>query len=320
MFKPMNLFFLFSIFVSICIILSSNNLFINWVGLEMSLISFIPLLNKKFNTIFFESSLKYFLAQAIGSTLFIFSMLLSILFKFFMVMVMVSLILKLGGSPMHFWFISVSKQLSWSNNFILFTLQKIGPIYLLYFLQISNILLVLGLISMITGGWGALKETNTRSILAYSSLANLGWMLISLKMSVSIMLVYFVIYMITTLLIICMFNFMNLTYLNQLVYFNKFTISLTFINIMSLSGLPPFLGFLPKWMILTFLINNNFIFFTLLILWVTMISIYFYVRLLYFYLILENYTLKFNKTLKSSKILFMNSIIILGIPLLEFLM
>jgi len=59
------------------IIILSTNLFIIWICFELNLFSFVPLLLNKISTNEREASIYYFLAQTLGSTIFLlFSMIL----------------------------------------------------------------------------------------------------------------------------------------------------------------------------------------------------------------------------------------------------
>lgn len=60
-------------------------------------------------------------------------------------------------------------------------------------------------------------------------------------------------------------------------------------NFLSLGGLPPFLGFLPKWLTILSLINNNIYFISSIIIILTLITLYFYTRIIFSSLTINNY-------------------------------
>lgn len=94
----------------------------------------------------------------------------------------------------------------------------------------------------------------------------------------------------------------NLKYLNQLYNLNlknKFIKLFIFINFLSLGGLPPFLGFYPKLLII--LKTNNFILIIIIIIF-TIISLFIYLRIIFSFLILNSIKInKFKVKLKSKK-------------------
>jgi len=63
-------------------------------------------------------------------------------------------------------------------------------------------------------------------------------------------------------------------------YFNSKVIKFSlFLNLLSLGGLPPFLGFLPKWLVIQSLIINNQLLLITLLTVITLITLFFYLRL-----------------------------------------
>ena len=87
------------IFFSFRLVLSSNNWFIMWIGLELSMFGFIPLLSS--NSLSSEGIFKYFFIQAGASRMFLISFLLDFSFKHFIIFF--SMIIKLGLFPFYQW-------------------------------------------------------------------------------------------------------------------------------------------------------------------------------------------------------------------------
>jgi NADH-ubiquinone oxidoreductase chain 2 len=91
------------------------------MGLEINLLSFIPLSIKSNNLFTSESLLKYFLTQALASCVLLFSIILFNFFiefnekiNFLMIFILfnASLIMKRGVAPFHFWFPNVIEGLN----------------------------------------------------------------------------------------------------------------------------------------------------------------------------------------------------------------
>nr|YP_010422507.1 NADH dehydrogenase subunit 2 [Penthe kochi]USG58922.1 NADH dehydrogenase subunit 2 [Penthe kochi] len=264
-----------------------------WMGLEINLMSIIPLmknLNKKSS----ESSIKYFFIQTLASLILLFSvilMLLSIEFitpKMNSTILMIlnsSLLMKMGAAPFHFWFPEIMEGLNWMNCFIMLTWQKVAPMILLMNNKINiNFIFMTIILSLIVGSIMGMNQTSLRKFLTFSSINHIAWMISSMLISINVWLIYFTIYTIITMNIIILFMKSNSFYFNQLFnWSNKnklIKLSLMF-NFLSLSGLPPFLGFLPKWILINWLIQNNFFILTFMLIIITLITIYMYIRIMF---------------------------------------
>nr|BCD33772.1 NADH dehydrogenase subunit 2 [Geothelphusa sakamotoana] len=302
--------FLFCLILGIFISISSPSWFSIWIGLELNMLSFIPLITIKMNFYFSESALKYFLIQALGSTLFILSscMFLSMP-QMSPPLLLTSLFLKLGSAPFHFWFPQVMSGLVWPQAIILMTLQKIPPMILISYLSMnSNLIQIISLsaiLSAIIGALGGLNTTQLRKILAFSSINHMSWMLISISISDMFWTFYFLFYSMISLSIVVLFNILQTYTLSDLMKFNQtnsiHSLLIPF-NLLSLGGLPPLAGFIPKWMLIQLLINNNFFFTLVFLLSSTLVTLYFYLRITIFFLLLTNPSMSIYKKSNSSPI------------------
>nr|YP_009170143.1 NADH dehydrogenase subunit 2 [Haemagogus janthinomys]ALE28934.1 NADH dehydrogenase subunit 2 [Haemagogus janthinomys] len=297
-----NIFFIMLILGSL-ITISSNSWLGAWMGLEINLLSFIPLMNEsKKNLMTSESSLKYFLTQAFASSILLFAIILMMLFfnnnwmtnnNFNDLLILSTLLLKSGAAPFHFWFPGVMEGLNWINSLILMTWQKIAPLMLISYNMNYNFFLISIILSMIIGALGGLNQTSLRKLMAFSSINHLGWMLMAMMNNELLWFSYFTLYSILSMSIILMFNNFKLFHFNQMFNFsliNPLIKFFMFLNLLSLGGLPPFLGFLPKWLVIQNLIelNQNFLLFISVCL--TLITLYYYLRMSY-----SIYMLNYNK-------------------------
>nr|AAR91414.1 NADH dehydrogenase subunit 2 [Drosophila simulans] len=286
------------LFITIMIIgtlitVTSNSWLGAWMGLEINLLSFIPLLSDNNNLMSTEASLKYFLTQALASTVLLFSSILLMLKNnlnneinesFTSMIIMSALLLKSGAAPFHFWFPNMMEGLTWMNALMLMTWQKIAPLMLISYLNIKYLLLISVILSVIIGAIGGLNQTSLRKLMAFSSINHLGWMLSSLMISESVWFIYFFFYSFLSFVLTFMFNIFKLFHLNQLFswFVNSKILKFTlFMNFLSLGGLPPFLGFLPKWLVIQQLTLCNQYFLLLLMMMSTLITLFFYLRICY---------------------------------------
>nr|YP_009743875.1 NADH dehydrogenase subunit 2 [Clanis bilineata]QIE12636.1 NADH dehydrogenase subunit 2 [Clanis bilineata] len=304
LFNSNKMFFLFILFFSTMISISANSWFGCWIGLEINLLSFIPLISNSNNLLSSEASLKYFLTQSIASMNFLFSILIKMTLmknfemnNFISIMINSSLLMKMGSAPFHFWFPNISEGLSWFNNFILMTWQKITPMILLSYYLNMKFLYIIIMINVMIGAIGGLNQTSLRKIMAFSSINNLGWMIFSIMISENLWMFYFFMYSFLISIMFFLFYVLNMFFINQLFINNmKFMIKMNLlINFLSLGGLPPFIGFLPKWIIINFLMINKFYLLTFIMVMSSLITIFFYIRIIYSSFLFNYFKMKWFK-------------------------
>nr|YP_009185788.1 NADH dehydrogenase subunit 2 [Atrecus affinis]ALO70357.1 NADH deshydrogenase subunit 2 [Atrecus affinis] len=318
--------FLFSLIISSLISISSYSWIGMWMGLEINLLSIIPLMNNSNNSMASEASLKYFITQALASTIFLFSIILIssnfVIFKNIINPLMIifnsALLTKMGAAPFHFWFPEVMEGLSWINCLLLLTWQKIAPmILLLHNLNSLMFLFSVIMFSMLISGIMGLNQTSLRKIMAYSSINHIAWMLSSMFTQEIIWIIYFFIYTMISINIILIFMKFNIFYIKQLFISMNNNLMFKFFfmfNFLSLGGLPPFIGFFPKWLIIQNLINNHMFFMTFLMIMLTLMTLFYYIRLIFSMLIINMNEIKiFNKNTNKFWILMSNFMSILSL-------
>nr|YP_010506498.1 NADH dehydrogenase subunit 2 [Volucella nigricans]QGW56734.1 NADH dehydrogenase subunit 2 [Volucella nigricans]UXF58216.1 NADH dehydrogenase subunit 2 [Volucella nigricans] len=283
--------FIFILMMSTMITISSNSWLSTWMGLEINLLSFIPLMSDN-NLMSNEASLKYFLTQTLASSILLFSMIM-LMYKinfmdqmnnFMKMMMMSALLMKTGAAPFHFWFPTVMEGLNWMNSLILMTWQKIAPLMLISYLNIKFMMFWSIILSIMIGALSGLNQTSLRKLMTFSSINHLGWMLMSMYSNESLWITYFLFYSFLSFNLIYLFNMFKLFHINQLFmlfFFNKTLKFSLFLNLLSLGGLPPFLGFIPKWLTIQYLSINNQLFMLTLMIIMTLLTLYFYLRLCY---------------------------------------
>nr|ARH54507.1 NADH dehydrogenase subunit 2 [Nosodendron fasciculare] len=282
--------FILTMIISTLISISSNSWMGMWMGMEINLLSIIPLMNNSKNILATEASIKYFITQALASTILLFaviimSMNLDFQFKDMSMTLIInsSLLTKMGMAPFHFWFPEVMQGMNWTNSLILLTWQKITPMtIIMYNMKYMQFFMIIIIISMIISSIMSMNQTSLRKILTYSSINHMSWMISSIFFIESNWTLYFSVYSLITTMIIMMFKYLNVYYMKQLINSlnnNPFLKIMFILNFLSLSGLPPFLGFLPKWIAIQALVFNdmNFIIMNMVIL--TLIMMFIYLRM-----------------------------------------
>nr|AWV84290.1 NADH dehydrogenase subunit 2 [Babras sonorivox] len=290
-------YFLFYMFMmmGILISISSSNWLSCWMGVEINLISFLPIMMDSSSIYSSESMIKYFIIQSMGSSLLFLSIILGMEYCMFMsYFIMFSLMVKLGCPPFHMWFPSVMEGLTWMNCFFLSTIQKLAPMVMVSYLS-SNILLLFIVLACVWGSIGGLSYSSMRKIIAYSSIYNLGWMIGGINMLTHSWLFYFLIYSMTLFMLCYLFGLYNVNYLNQffMIYNNFYSWLIMMILFMSMGGLPPFLGFFPKMMMVYYLVTDEFYFICFILLLSALLVLFFYLRVVLTGLMINCLSLKF---------------------------
>nr|AJM70189.1 NADH dehydrogenase subunit 2 [Alpheus lobidens] len=313
---PSRITFGLSLTLGIIIATSSNSWFTSWLGLELNLLSFIPIISSSFNSYSSEAALKYFLIQALGSTIILISASSMWLFTANpSLLILSALLLKMGAAPVHFWFPLIMQGVSWMHCIILMTLQKIAPLVLVSYTTVSPIstlmIQVSSCLSALVGAIGGLNQTLLRKILAYSSINHMGWMLASILLSSDVFFTYILIYSIVSSSVVLLLNSNQIFHFKQMSsIYNMKTKTASFMSLFSLGGLPPFLGFIPKLLVITLLANSNLIMWLLLLLSGSLITLFYYTRIVLTALTLSSPKLKpslsFKTKLPSYTLAFIN--------------
>nr|BAD67420.1 NADH dehydrogenase subunit 2 [Echinostrephus molaris] len=296
MHRTISTFLFLTVISGTVIVITSENWFIIWVGLELSTLALVPMLCSSFSPRNVEATIKYFLIQALSAALLLNGALIqawltgswSILDPVNNVTALclsIALAFKLGLAPCHFWFPDVLQGLPFFQGLVIATWQKIAPLILLfYFSQLifSTLLITTGLISILIGGWGGLNQTQIRKILAFSSIGNMGWIVITSAYSVKAAITMLIIYLIINTTVFLLFDYLNvftLGHLNTTSQLSPISVALVILTILSLGGLPPLTGFILKLTSLHYLITNEFILLTSIMIVGSLLSLFFYLRI-----------------------------------------
>nr|ALO71220.1 NADH deshydrogenase subunit 2 [Trapezodirus sp. 1 EF-2015] len=289
--------FTMTLIISVLITISSFSWMGMWMGLEMNLLSIIPLMNNKMNLFSSETCVKYLIVQAMASSILMMAIILfSLNWDHLSTSMMFnsSLLMKMGAAPFHFWFPEVLEGLSWFNNFMMMTIQKIAPMILIIMNSTIFISIII-LFSMFISTTMGINQTSLRKLLAYSSINHISWMLAALMFMKSLWFIYFMVYCIISLNMILFLNKFKMFYMKHTISFSKTPIMKFFfmMNLFSLGGLPPFLGFFPKWIIIQILIINNSFTMSFMMVMMTLVVLYFYMRITINSLMMINAQLNF---------------------------
>nr|YP_010527203.1 NADH dehydrogenase subunit 2 [Alepisaurus ferox]UXR13241.1 NADH dehydrogenase subunit 2 [Alepisaurus ferox]WNH18124.1 NADH dehydrogenase subunit 2 [Alepisaurus ferox]BAR45915.1 NADH dehydrogenase subunit 2 [Alepisaurus ferox] len=288
---------LFSLGLGTTITFASSHWLLAWMGLEINTLAIIPLMTQHHHPRAVEAATKYFLTQATAAALILFASttnawltgewdIQQLTHPLATTLAILALALKIGLAPVHFWLPEVLQGLDLTTGLLLSTWQKLAPFALILQLSSANpsLLIFLGLLSTLVGGWGGLNQTQLRKILAYSSIAHLGWMILVLQFAPTLTLLSLLLYITMTSATFLTFKLNNATNINSLATSWSKVPALTALvplSLLSLGGLPPLSGFMPKWFILQELTKQGLPLTATIAALSALLSLYFYLRLCY---------------------------------------
>nr|WNH37538.1 NADH dehydrogenase subunit 2 [Limnichthys fasciatus] len=289
--------FLISLGLGTTITFASSHWLFAWMGLEINTLAIIPIMAQHRHPRSIEATTKYFLTQATAAALLLFAGLTNawitgqwsidqMLHPLSTTLVTIALMLKLGLAPFHMWLPDVLQGIDLTTGLVLSTWQKIAPFIILLQINFQSpmMLIIIGLISTLVGGWGGFNQTQLRKVMAYSSIAHLGWMIIVLQFSPSLTLLALLTYIIMTSAAFMALKLNNTTSIGRLATawtYAPAMAALVPLIMLSLGGLPPLSGFLPKWLIIQELTKQALPLTATLAALSALFSLYFYLRLTY---------------------------------------
>nr|AIT58550.1 NADH dehydrogenase subunit 2 [Abbottina rivularis]QKV09961.1 NADH dehydrogenase subunit 2 [Abbottina binhi]BAU45976.1 NADH dehydrogenase subunit 2 [Abbottina rivularis] len=277
---------------------ASSHWLLAWMGLEINTLAILPLMAQHHHPRAVEATTKYFLTQATAAAMILFASTTNawitgewstnnVSTPIASAMIITALALKIGLAPMHLWMPEVLQGLDLTTGLILSTWQKLAPLALI--MQTANtldplLLTSLGLTSTLVGGWGGLNQTQLRKVLAYSSIAHMGWMIIILQHAPQLTLLALGTYILMTSATFLTLKTCSATKINTLAmaWSNSPTLTATTaLVLLSLGGLPPLTGFMPKWLILQELTKQGLPIMATVMALAALLSLYFYLRICY---------------------------------------
>nr|QDX17918.1 NADH dehydrogenase subunit 2 [Atropoides nummifer] len=285
-----------SIILSTTLVTTTTHWLMAWVCLEINTLSMVPIISKPHHPRSTEAATKYFLTQTLASTTLLFAATMNALNTSnweiglttettTMKIITLSLMMKMAAAPFHFWLPEVAQGSTTLTTLTILTWQKIAPLTILMANHNNTNLTILNasaILSVLVGGLGGLNQTQLRKLMAFSSIAHTGWILATISLAPNISTLTFLIYTITTTPILLTLNTLSTTTIKDMGTMWTASPHLTLImltTILSLAGLPPLTGFMPKWLILNKMTAFNQTTEATLLALSSLPSLYLYIRL-----------------------------------------
>lgn len=260
-----------------------------WVGIELNFLAVISFIagNRGEEV---EGVIKYYIIQILGSCFNLIRVLMVINGMWYSVsgtILLVGIFIKLGAFPFHFWVAPVVKNLPWASCGVILILQKIVPLWVISnYIHIKrevNFIEVVCVLGCCFGCFGGLGVLNYRVLLGFSSIHQLGFILIITCFKSIRLFVYFRWYSILIVVLISSLwkvNVFSLLDLTKDTVLNNLTIMWALaMYLFSIAGLPPFTGCALKTL---FLITcwSNIILGSSVCLITSCVSLAFYLRMI----------------------------------------
>lgn len=303
---------------------SFSNLVMLFIGIEILSISMYILAgSKKFDLASNEAAMKYFLTGSFATGFLLFGIALiygstgtfnlneiatytslnkgsfPTYFNIGIILVMVGLSFKLAVAPFHFWAPDVYHGSPTLITAYMATVVKIAGIaafYRLFDICFSNIselwvrtLLIFSVATIFVGNLAGLYQNNMKRMLAYSSIAHAGYMIMGIvainETSAGALLLYSASYSIVTIaafgIIILVREVRHnddIETFNGLARTNPYMAFTLTIAMLSLTGIPPLAGFTAKYYIFTTAMENGYLWLVILALIGSAVSAVYYFK------------------------------------------
>ena len=222
-----------------------------WIILEVNFLSFVGLLRVS-PVARANRSLNYFLVQALGRRIMLIRLILLLrnFNSLYDALFFYALIMKLGGAPFHNWYLTLIQKLSWNFIWLLACWQKIIPLIIVS-LSLSSQLSFITWATVLVGGLGTIKQSSVKKIFAFSSIFTLGWILAAILIAKLCWWSFFWGYALGLgSFVICISRTWPMNTKNERAHYRLPFMILLFIILLTITGIPPFLGFFLKLVIL----------------------------------------------------------------------
>jgi NADH-quinone oxidoreductase subunit N len=333
-------FFYMLSLLALLLMIESNDLMFFYLTMETQSLCFYILASANRTNIFsIEAGLKYFIAGSFFSAIYLlgvsliygalgtinlgeissilhfdlnlYSRELFLVVVFAVILVTSTILFKFAVVPFHFWMPDVYEGSPISSTMVFSILPKFSLIY--FFIKWLNALgqlqeiirpglILFGVASTVLGTLYAVKQLRTKRMILYSSIAQIGFIIVGLALTTntgySVVLFYTIFYIVTSLLIwgniILIYcsqlelNFIESSNLNPL-YISTFSDIITYTSLwtfvysiifFSIGGIPPFVGFLSKFLILESLVMDGYFYTAIVLIAISSVSLFYYIRIL----------------------------------------
>lgn len=227
-----------------------------------------------------------------------------------LILIFVAILFKVSAAPFHMWTPDVYQGSASNVTAFFASVVKFTTIlvmlkiyfYIIYYAPgFDNILVLIAILSLIIGSFGALKQNNIKRMLAYSSIGHVGFIIAGLLVAsfeaIKAVMLYGVIYgslSIAAFAIISMLQLKNnsknldiddnkkydLSSFSAISKTNPYVAFFLAITMFSMAGIPPMAGFFAKFYILSAIVEKGFYYLAIIAVISSVISAFYYLRVI----------------------------------------
>jgi NADH-quinone oxidoreductase subunit N len=312
--------------VALILLLRCNDFLLVYICLELySLCMYVLVVMGRITNFTVEAGLKYFVVGVVSSGLFLLGLLVCygsvgtvmygdielvlgveygsglVLGGFLM---SVGIFVKLGVAPFHAWVVDVYEGSVTLVTMYLMVIPKLGLFFLLMKLSVGvfyemrvvliPFIVVLALISLLFGTVGGLFQDKFKRLMAYSSIANGGYLLVLLGSVGNLGIIYFYIYIFIYVFMVMMVfsvilvvggygsdRMLKLIGRLGLVLKSRYFMGVSLmVGILAMAGFPPFMGFFGKLCVFLVILDGYDYFLLLFVVIASVISAVYYLRVI----------------------------------------
>jgi NADH-quinone oxidoreductase subunit N len=325
MFRPDFIVLVLLALLGQCVLISGANLLTLYLGLElMALPTYALVAMRHNNEKSVEAAIKYFILGALASGFLLYGMSMlygvtgsldlieifttvadprvnHLVMAFGLVFIVSGLAFKLGVVPFHMWVPDVYQGAPTAVTLMIAAAPKLAAFALLFRLLVNTLLPLLGdwqpmlillaVLSLVIGNLAAIAQTNMKRMLAYSAIAQMGFVLLGMLSvfddhAFSASLFYVITYVLTTLgsfglLMLLSHKGHDCETIDDLKGLNKRHPWYAFIGLIlmfSLAGIPPTVGFAAKLGVLEALVDGEHTFLAVIAVLASLIGAFYYLR------------------------------------------
>jgi len=312
--------------VGMLLMISSNDLLSLFMSIELQSLSLYILVSfSRDDFISSEAGVKYFIIGSLSTCIFLFGT--SLIYGLVgstsfneinlfitdlystptmlivgLIFILVSLSLKISAAPFHMWTPDVYQGAPSIVTTLLSTLPKIAAFGVLIRLLVypfgeiivdwGKILIILSITSMLIGSLGALRQTDLKRLMAYSTINHIGFILMALipgsEDGITSICIYLIFYITMNLgMFLFILNMQrdrvsvtSIRDLSGLYRSQPLIAGCLAIILFSMAGIPPLAGFIGKLIILNIIIDNDLFFLAIIAVLTSVIAAFYYIRLI----------------------------------------
>nr|WP_081933781.1 NADH-quinone oxidoreductase subunit NuoN [Massilia sp. 9096] len=331
-------FYVLALFTTLgqMIMISGNNMLPIYLGLELMSLSLYALVAmRRDHAISTEASMKYFILGSLASGFMLYgismiygatgSLDITTIYKlvsanaanhtilvFGLVFVVAGMAFKLGAVPFHMWVPDVYQGAPTAVTLLLGAAPKLASFAMMLRILVEGLLpmafdwqqmlLALAVLSLVIGNLTAIAQTNLKRMLAYSTIAQLGFVLLGMMAGVvgardaanaanaavaySASMYYVITYVLTTLgsfgLIMMLarsgFEAEEISDFKGLARRSPWYAIVMTVLMFSLAGVPPMMGFMAKWAVLDAVMNTGQVWLAIVAVMASLVGAFYYLR------------------------------------------